>query len=150
MWNLMFYEVELVTRKKNFYQNFRICNSKCNIILHNSIVLLDFITWESHFPNDYIKEVWYNCSVHRSADLFIIEIPSHSHIKRKQPQIIFLQYICSATMINIVKKCLWKKIHEQNILSGRSDDSQSLAQNKYIVKKCQLQNNYLWLLPLIR
>ena len=111
---------------------------------------LYFVNWESHFPNEYIKEVWYNCSKHRSAHLFMTEIRSHSHIKRKQPQIIFLQYICSATMINIVKKCLWKKIHEQNILSRRSDDSQSLAQNKYIVKKCQLQNNYLWLLPLIR
>ena len=31
-----------------------------------------------------------DCSGHRSANLFIIEISSHNHIKRKQPQTIFL------------------------------------------------------------
>ena len=50
-----------------------------------------------------IKEVRCNCSAHRSAHLFIITISSHSHIKRKQPQRIFLQYSCSVTMIDIVK-----------------------------------------------
>ena len=49
-----------------------------------------------------IKEVC-NCSGHHSVHLFIIEISSSSHVKPKQPQIIFLQYSCSATMINIVK-----------------------------------------------
>ena len=51
-------------------------------------------------------------------------------------------------MINIVKKYLWRKIHKLNTLIGRSDDSQSQAQNKYIVKNRQLQNNYWWVLPL--
>ena len=49
------------------------------------------------------KEVRHDCSEHRSAHLFTIAISSHSHIKRKQPQRIFLQYSCSVTMINIVK-----------------------------------------------
>ena len=49
------------------------------------------------------KEVQYNGSALRSAHLFIIAISSHSHIKRKQPQRIFLQYSCSVTMNNIVK-----------------------------------------------
>ena len=29
----MYYEVELVTRKKNFYKRFRVNNSKCDAIL---------------------------------------------------------------------------------------------------------------------
>ena len=53
-----------------------------------------------------LKEVRYNCSVHRSAHLFIIAISSHSYIRRKQRQITFLQYSCSVTMIYIVKKYL--------------------------------------------
>ena len=55
-----------------------------------------------------LKEVWYNCSVHHSVYLFIIEISSHN---------------CSVTMSNIVKKYLWRKIHELNILIRCSDDS---------------------------
>ena len=55
---------------------------------------------------DILKEVRYNCSAHRSAHLFIIARSSHSHIKRKQPQRIFLQYCCSVTVINIAKKHL--------------------------------------------
>ena len=35
--------------------------------------------------------------------VFIIVISSHSHIKRKQPQINFLRHSYSVTMINIVK-----------------------------------------------
>ena len=35
--NLIFYEVELVTRKKSFYENSRVSNSKCGVILRNSI-----------------------------------------------------------------------------------------------------------------
>ena len=31
------YEVELLTRKKNLYKNLRVSNSKCNIILRNSV-----------------------------------------------------------------------------------------------------------------
>ena len=33
----MFYEVELVTRMKNFCKNIRVDNSKCDVILRNSI-----------------------------------------------------------------------------------------------------------------
>ena len=40
--------------------------------------------------NDSVKEIWHNCSAHRSALLFIIDISSHCHVKRKQPQRIFL------------------------------------------------------------
>ena len=56
-----------------------------------------------------IKEIRYNCSADRSAQLFIIAISSHCHIKRKQPQKIFLQYSCSVSKINIIKKYLWCK-----------------------------------------
>ena len=40
---------------------------------------------------EVLTEVQYNCSAHRSVHLFIIAIRSHRHIKRKQPQITFLQ-----------------------------------------------------------
>ena len=55
------------------------------------------------------KEVRYNCSAHRSAHLFMIVISSHSHIKSKQPQRIFLHYSCPVTMINIVKNTCEEK-----------------------------------------
>ena len=32
----MFYEAELATRKKNFYKNFWVNNSKCDVVLRNS------------------------------------------------------------------------------------------------------------------
>ena len=67
---------------------------------------------------------------------------SHSHIKRKPPQILFLQYNCFLTMINIVKKYLRRKIHELNTLIGSFDDSQPQAQNKYIVTNRLLQKSY--------
>ena len=35
--NIIFYKVELVIRKKNFYKNFWIGNFKCEFILYNSI-----------------------------------------------------------------------------------------------------------------
>ena len=56
----------------------------------------------NYFPkiHGHYFKIWYNCSAHRFAYLFIIEIS----IKWKQPQKIFLQYSCSVTMINIVKK----------------------------------------------
>ena len=100
-----------------------------------------YLTW-------YFKEVQYNYSAHRSAHLFIIAISNHSHIKRKQPQRTFFRYSCSVTMINVVKKYLGRKIHELNTLIGFSNDSESPAPNKYIVKNRLLQNNYWWLLPL--
>ena len=53
-------------------------------------------------------------------------------------------------MINMIKKHLWRKIYELNILIGCSDDSYTQAQNKYTVKKRLLQSNYRWLLPLFR
>ena len=45
-------------------------------------------------------------------------ISSHSHIIRKQSQRTFLHYSCYVTMINIVKRYLWMKIHELNTLIG--------------------------------
>ena len=62
----------------------------------------------------------------------------------------FLQYRCSVTMLNVVNKYLWRKIHKLNTLIGSSNDSQPQAPNKYIVKNQLLQNNYWWLLPLFR
>ena len=70
-----------------------------------------------------IEEVWYNCKAHCSAHLFIIEISSHSHIKRKHPQWIFLQCSCTVGMINVVKKYMCRAIDELNTLIGCSDDS---------------------------
>ena len=69
---------------------------------------------------------------------FIIEINSHSHIKRKQPQIIFLQYNCSVTMINIVKKYMWRKIHALNTLIGSSNDSEPQSQILWKVIWCRI------------
>ena len=64
------------------------------------------------------------CIVLRTfAHLFIIEISIQNHIKRKQPYRTSFQYSCSVTMINIVKKYLWRKIYELNTLIGCSDDS---------------------------
>ena len=36
--NLIFYEVELVTRKKNFYKNCQVSNSKFDFILQNLVL----------------------------------------------------------------------------------------------------------------
>ena len=44
--DLIFYEVELVTQNKNFYKYFRVSNSKCDTILTNSVSQLDFVTRE--------------------------------------------------------------------------------------------------------
>ena len=33
----MFYEIELVTQKKNFFKSFRVSNSKFDVILFNSV-----------------------------------------------------------------------------------------------------------------
>ena len=49
-------------------------------------------------------------------------ISNHSHEEWKQPQIIFLSYSYSVTM-NIVKKYMWRKTHEVNILIETSNDS---------------------------
>ena len=51
-------------------------------------------------------------------------------------------------MINIVKKYLWRKIHELKTLFGSSDDSYLQAQDKYIAKIRLQQNNY-WRLLLL-
>ena len=37
----MFYKVELVTRKINLCRNFRVSNSKCDVILRHSILELE-------------------------------------------------------------------------------------------------------------
>ena len=58
---------------------------------------------ERNIRTKYPKEVRYSYSVYRCAHLFVIAISSTSHIKRKQPHMIFLEYRCSVTMINIVK-----------------------------------------------
>ena len=58
------------------------------------------------FLSIMINEVRYNWTAHRSAQLFIITISSHNHIKRKQPQRIFLHCSSSVTIIKIVKKYL--------------------------------------------
>ena len=97
-----------------------------------------------------INEAWYKCSAHRSVRFFIIEISSHKHIKWKQSQRIFLSYSCSVTMINNIKKYLWRKIHELNTLIRCSDDFWSQTENKYTVKNRLLQSKYRWLLPIFR
>ena len=40
----MYYEIELLNRKKNFYINFQVGNSKCDIILRSSVSKLDFVS----------------------------------------------------------------------------------------------------------
>ena len=129
-----------------------VCNFQNFLQKLPCILFPDFLACcnNSHLINHCIvnsvhKEVRYNCSAHRFCapfHNFIIAISSQSHIKRKQPLRIFLEYSCSATMINIVKKYLRKKIHELNTLIGCSEDSLTQAQNKYIVKNHLLQNNY--------
>ena len=46
----------------------------------------------------------HSCSARRSAHLFTMAISSYSLEERKQPQIIFIQYSCSVTMIISSKK----------------------------------------------
>ena len=96
---------------------------KWHVILR---LLIQWTTDQIQQPTDIslqIKEVRYSCSAHRSARFFIIAISSCSHKEQKQSQRIFFQYSCSVIMINIVKKYLWRKIHELNTLTGTSDDS---------------------------
>ena len=40
-WNLMFYEVELATWKNNFYKNFPVSNSNCEVISPKAILHLE-------------------------------------------------------------------------------------------------------------
>ena len=56
--SVIFYEVELVTRKKNFFKNFRVSNSNCDVILRNSLSLLDFVTRE--FRTSYNTSYYYS------------------------------------------------------------------------------------------
>ena len=56
-----------------------------------------------------IQEVRCNCSVHRSAHLFIIAINSHNDISRYKLEATtksFFRCSCSVTIINITKKYL--------------------------------------------
>ena len=73
-----------------------------------------------------IIEVRYNCIAHISAHLFVTAISSNSHKELKQPQIIFLQYSCSVTMIetNLVPPYFLPEI-----LMERSSDSQNKEKN---------------------
>ena len=48
----MIYKVELVTRKTNFCKNVRVSNSKCDVILRNSISELNFVTREFRTSNN--------------------------------------------------------------------------------------------------
>ena len=80
-------------------------------------VLEHLIPFNYNMRLNYAEEVQYNCSAHPSVHLFIIVISSHSHVRQKQQKRTFLQYSCSATIINIVKKYLWRKIHELNTWS---------------------------------
>ena len=66
----------------------------------------DILSYKCDLPSGTVKKVRYNCSADSSVHLFIIARSSHSHIKWNQPQSIFLQYSCSVTMINIIKKHL--------------------------------------------
>ena len=36
-WNLMVYEIKLVTQEKTFYKDVQVSNSKCDVILCKSI-----------------------------------------------------------------------------------------------------------------
>ena len=95
--------------------------------------------------NYQIKEVQCSSSAHHSVQLLIISLSSNSHIRRKQPQRTFLQKRCSVTMINVIKKILYRKIQELNTSSGSSNDSLSQAPNKHILKNRLLQNKSWWL-----
>ena len=44
------------------------------------------------FECTYVKEVQYNCSAHRSAHLFMIEISNYGHKERKEPQFFFFNF----------------------------------------------------------
>ena len=119
----------------NLVQKIKVVNLSWNMVprliwicrIQWSCSLFPFSTRNAFFgpknQNYQFKEVRYNCSAHRSAHLFIKAISSHNHIRWKQPKITFLQYSCSLTMINIVQKYLWRKIHELNSLFGSSNDS---------------------------
>ena len=92
------------------------------IFVHREIFLRDVGKIGSWLVSSF-KEVPYNCSAHRSAHFFIIARSSHGNKERKQPQIICVRYSCSVSMIDIVKKYMWRKIHELNAMIGTSDDS---------------------------
>ena len=101
------------------------CFCRLNIFEHWDFIY-SFVVAYAFLLNTFsswIKEVRYNWSAHRSAHLQIITRSSNSNKEWKQPQIIFCQYSCSVTMISIVKKYLWREIHELNTLIGTSDDS---------------------------
>ena len=92
-------------------------------LCHTSLTFFSVLSFLVTFTikSQSSEEVWYNCRGHCSAHLFKVQISSNSHIKLKQAETIFLQYNCSATMINIVKKYLWIQILELNTLIRFSD-----------------------------
>ena len=54
----MFCQVELENSKEEFLQKFLSCNSKCEVILRNSIWLLDFVC-NSRIPNLFYCHKFY-------------------------------------------------------------------------------------------
>ena len=68
--------------------------------------------------------------MHRSANLFITAVSSHSHIIGNQPQRTFF----NIAVLYHDKKSLSRKIHELKALIGSSNDSQPQVPNKCIVK----------------
>ena len=63
----MFFEIELVTRKKNLCKKFRVSNSKCDIILRNSISYFDFVTREVRTSEETYQTVLFTLFLERSS-----------------------------------------------------------------------------------
>ena len=79
--NLMFYKVQLITRRKNFCKNFRASNSKCDVILRNSISQLDFVTREfrtSVFLVIYPR--WNNWKLFHPCDVNYCNVINVNHV----------------------------------------------------------------------
>ena len=61
----------------------------------------EYRSWREYIGCDILN---IGCDiVPSSAHLFMIEIGSHIHKERKQPQRISIQYSCSVIMINVTK-----------------------------------------------
>ena len=55
----MFYKVELATRNKNFYKNVSVRNSKCGIILRDSILQIENSEPQKYCSNLEIWRCWF-------------------------------------------------------------------------------------------
>ena len=62
--------------------NFEIYDVTAWLANNYNTLIAQYLTNESQPDNEIwsVKEVWYSCSAHCSAHLFIIEISSHNHI----------------------------------------------------------------------